>query len=166
MLSYLWRGKTPSDKQSSVLDSLQADMAEPYLTPVLQGVLDRLSSPLLQKLGALWNLQDNLQELRSTLQTLQANLEDLQQMGNNDGGVGMWSSVIKQFAGAAEDLLDELSINGGLGEQRSGVEVDVLDPQYAESVRALILDLQSTAVALSLNFMGAGGGGGGGGVGH
>lgn len=127
-----------------------ADMAQ----LALQVISDRLSSPLLQKLGAKWNLRDNLQKLQSTLPALEAILEDEQQMGN--GGVVIWSTVIKDFAAYAEDLLDELSlsINAGFGEQRSGMEVDVLDTQYADDVREMILQLQRIAdVVLGLNLM-------------
>lgn len=120
----------------------------------LQAVSDRLSSPLLQKLGAKWNLEDNLQKLQSTLPALEAILQDEQQMGN--GGVVIWSAVIKDFAVCAEDLLDDLSlgINAGFGELRSGMEVNDLDTQYEEVVREMILQLQRIAdVVLSLTLM-------------
>ncbi|KAF3435850.1 hypothetical protein FNV43_RR22942 [Rhamnella rubrinervis] len=132
-----------------------ADMAQ----LALQVVSDRLSSPFLQKLVAKWNLKDNLQKLQRTLPALEAILEDEQQMGN--GRVVIWSTVLKDFAAHAEDLLEELSlsINAGFEERRSGMEVDDLDTQYEEVVREVILQLQRIADALRLNFMVGGVGG-------
>lgn len=97
--------------------------------------------------------------------TFVAFVEDEQQeVGNNGGAAGIPSPVLKEVAYDAEDLLDMLvsKNNGGFvgfGEQRSGrMEPDLLEKQYADALKEMILVLQGTAdEVLRLNFMVGGG---------
>lgn len=88
-------------------------MAKTVGSPVLQVVIDRAASPTLQTHGTPWDLRDNLEELQTTLSTVQAAVEDAEEVGNGD--VGLWFSDLKDVAYEAEDLFDELVINGEEG---------------------------------------------------
>lgn len=135
------------------------------MAAALQVVSDRLSSPVLQKLCTMFNLKGSLQKLLSTMPTFVAFVEDEQQeVGNNGGAVGIGSPVLKEVAYDAEDLLDMLVSNNnggfvGFGEQRSGhMEPDLLETQYADGLKEMILVLQGTVdEVLHLNFMVGGG---------
>ena len=51
-------------------------MADIVLASVLEVILDKLTSPVLEKFGNIWDLKDNIQKLQNTLPMVQALLED------------------------------------------------------------------------------------------
>ncbi|OAY39397.1 hypothetical protein MANES_10G091700v8 [Manihot esculenta] len=51
-------------------------MEEIFLSSVLQMIFDRVASPVLQRLGSIWVLEDNLKKLQQSLFKVQAVLED------------------------------------------------------------------------------------------
>lgn len=113
-------------------------MAEEILvSAALQGVTDRLGSPLLERLSSMWDLKDNLEKLQSTLPKLQTVLEDDPQ------AVGIWLTLLKESAFNVEDLLEELTTICN----NNNYEDDdhLLGTQFADRVREAYSELQSTA---------------------
>lgn len=95
-------------------------MAELVLSPLLQLVLDKLASPLLEKLYDLFYLRGNIKKLQELLPTVQAFLEDAQKRQLTDKAVEIWVRKLKSIAYETEDLLDEIAVEKIMCEPRSG----------------------------------------------
>ena len=89
-------------------------MADIVLSPVLQVILDKLTSPVLEKFGNIWDLKDNIQKLQNTLPMVQDLLEDAERQQSTNAAARIWVSKLKDVACEAEDLLLDLTINDSL----------------------------------------------------
>ncbi|KAF3445197.1 hypothetical protein FNV43_RR14891 [Rhamnella rubrinervis] len=123
-------------------------MADLVLPPVLQVLFEKLASPLLRKLGNLWNLTDNFEKFQRTLVYVQSILEDAEEKQVTDRDVGTWLSELKRVVYDAEDLLDEITIiHSALmdsGEKASGMKLELLRIEYADRVIDMLHKLQMT----------------------
>ncbi|KAL5541233.1 hypothetical protein UlMin_042706 [Ulmus minor] len=116
-------------------------MAEIFLPPVLEVILDRLASPILEMFGDLCNLKDNIEKVRRTLPMVQALLDDAEQQQLTNLAVKVWLSKLKHVTCEAEELLIEFTSS------RSFM------PPNAEKVREMLLNLEMIASeGLSLNL--------------
>ncbi|KAL5538506.1 hypothetical protein UlMin_043902 [Ulmus minor] len=116
-------------------------MAEIFLPPVLEVILDRLASPILEMFGDLCNLKDNIEKLRRSLPMVQALLDDAEQQQLTNLTVKVWLSKLKHVTCDAEELLIEFTSS------RSFM------PPNAEKVREMLLNLEMIASeGLSLNL--------------
>ncbi|BFG41335.1 hypothetical protein CerSpe_276090 [Prunus speciosa] len=82
------------------------DPASLVLSPALQVIFDRLASPALEKLAAIWGVEDNFHSLRDALMRTQAILQDAEEEQLTNKSVKLWLSNLKNAASDAEDLLD------------------------------------------------------------
>lgn len=84
-------------------------MADVFLSPLLQVVLDRLASPFLEEIANFWGLRKSVKKLRRTLQVIQAVLEDAEEQQLTDKALRLWLEELKELAYDMDDLLDEFS---------------------------------------------------------
>ncbi|KAH7517690.1 hypothetical protein FEM48_Zijuj09G0091200 [Ziziphus jujuba var. spinosa] len=120
-------------------------MADLILSPVIQVVYDRLASPLLQKLGNMWNLTDNLEKLQRTIVYVQSVLEDAEQHQLIHRDVRTWLAELKRVVYDAEDILDEITITyRNIGMPALGQKLDRLRIKYADKIRDMLDKLETT----------------------
>ncbi|KAL5538504.1 hypothetical protein UlMin_043900 [Ulmus minor] len=108
-------------------------MADIVLPPVLEVILDRLASPILERFGDLWDLKDNIEKLRRTLSMVQALLDDAEKQELTNLAVKVWLCKLKDVTCEAEDLLVDFTSS------RSSM------PPNAEKVREMLLNLEMIA---------------------
>ncbi|KAL6002016.1 hypothetical protein ACLOJK_040580 [Asimina triloba] len=84
-------------------------MAEGALSVIVQMVFDKLASPILEEFGQLWGVRENIQNLRSTMSTILAVLEDAEKQQPRDKAVQDWLRKLKDAAYSANDVLDEFT---------------------------------------------------------
>lgn len=114
-------------------------MADSYVSPVLQIVLDKLTSPIFEKIGDMWNLGDNIQKLQRTLPMVQALLEDLQQQQVSNKFLRLWILNLENVAYTAKGVLD-----GATSPGRSVSLLYFSNMRHARLVRGVLSELQST----------------------
>ncbi|GMN63380.1 hypothetical protein TIFTF001_032458 [Ficus carica] len=117
-------------------------MAELVLSPVLEVVVEKLATPLLERFGNLLDIKDNVKKLRDTLPLVEAVLEDAEEQQATNMAVKIWLSKFKKVAYDAEDLLLQLSAYDSLRNLR-----------YAEKVKQMLHALDKvTDEGLGINF--------------
>ncbi|KAL5541232.1 hypothetical protein UlMin_042705 [Ulmus minor] len=116
-------------------------MADIFLSPVIEVILDKLASPILGTFGNLWDLKDNIEKLRRSLPMVQALLDDVEQQQLTNLAVKVWLSKLKDLTCEAEDLLVDFTSS------------DSFIPPNAEKVREMLHNLEMIASeGLSLNL--------------
>ncbi|KAL5980708.1 hypothetical protein ACLOJK_028617 [Asimina triloba] len=83
-------------------------MAEVLLSPLLDLIYRNLSSSAVQELQLGWDVDEELQKLKSTLSAIQSVLEDAEEKQFHSNAIQDWLQKLKYVAYDAEDLVDEI----------------------------------------------------------
>ncbi|KAH6833133.1 hypothetical protein C2S53_002997 [Perilla frutescens var. hirtella] len=97
-------------------------MADLILGPLMQIVVEKLASPLLQKFQDRHNLKDNIRKLQQSVPRIQALLEDAQKQQQTRLAVKQWLVELEEAALESEVLLDELAAEMKARERRSSTK--------------------------------------------
>ncbi|KAL3515437.1 hypothetical protein ACH5RR_022339 [Cinchona calisaya] len=100
-------------------------MAELVICPLLQVIIDKLASPILEKFHDIYNLSENIKKLQQSLPTAHALLEDAINRQGTEKAVKDWLLKLKDIAYESEDILDEIAAEGQLCQLRSSSRVKV-----------------------------------------
>jgi hypothetical protein len=84
-------------------------MADILLSALVKSVVGNLNSLILKEFGIAWGLRTELDNLRSTLSTIEAVLQDAEEKQWNDKPVRNWLGKLKDVAYDADDVLDEFA---------------------------------------------------------
>ncbi|XP_058078826.1 putative disease resistance protein RGA3 [Magnolia sinica] len=84
-------------------------MAEAVVSALLQLVTEKLASPILEQCGLWWGVHEEMENLRSTLSTIQAVLEDAEEQPVKSKVLENWLGKLKDVAYDADDILDEFT---------------------------------------------------------
>ena len=108
-------------------------MAEIILPPVLQVFLENLASPILEKFGNMWDMQENVRKLQDNLSMVQALLEDAEDQQATNRAVRIWLSKLNDVALDVEDLLIDFAVH----------EARITDVGFADRVKKMLSELDS-----------------------
>ncbi|KAL5792050.1 hypothetical protein ACOSP7_000644 [Xanthoceras sorbifolium] len=95
-------------------------MAEIALTSLLRVVLQTLTNPIVEELGLLWGVDNDIDQLSSTLLMIQAVLQDASKWQNQGRAIGVWLARLEDVAYDADDILDEFATVANLRDVASG----------------------------------------------
>uniref|UniRef100_A0A2N9HPM3 Rx N-terminal domain-containing protein n=1 Tax=Fagus sylvatica TaxID=28930 RepID=A0A2N9HPM3_FAGSY len=84
-------------------------MADILLSALVNTVVGNLNSSVLKEIESAWGLRSELDNLRSTLSTIDAVLQDAEEKQWNDKPVRNWLGKLKDVAYDADDVLDEFA---------------------------------------------------------
>ena len=84
-------------------------MADILLSTLVKTVVGNLNSSVLKEIESAWGLRSELDNLRSTLSTIEAVLQDAEEKQWNDKPVRIWLGKLKDVAYDADDVLDEFA---------------------------------------------------------
>ena len=111
-------------------------MAELALSSVVQVIVDKLGSFVVEKFGSLiLDFKDNVEKLQGTLPMVQAVLEDAEEEQATRPAVRIWLSKLKHVAYDAEALLLLLSANNSLLNRK----------YYMDKVKDMLHELEKAA---------------------
>ena len=79
------------------------------LSPLLQVVFDKLTTPFLEEITNICGVKEELKKLRRTLRVIQTVLKDAEERQLTDKALKNWLTELKEVAYDVEDLLDECS---------------------------------------------------------
>ncbi|XP_075646575.1 putative disease resistance protein RGA1 [Castanea sativa] len=82
-------------------------MAEAILQGVAQTLIENLGSWAFQEIGSLWNVKDDLENIKNTVSTIQAILQDAAEQQRHNHEVKKWLEKLKDAVYEADDLLSE-----------------------------------------------------------
>ncbi|KAF2307868.1 hypothetical protein GH714_032776 [Hevea brasiliensis] len=82
-------------------------MLESFLFNIAESVLGKLASPILEEISLAWNVNDDLEKLKSTLSTVKAVLLDAEEQQEKNHELTIWLSKLKDACYDAEDIVDE-----------------------------------------------------------
>ncbi|XP_058079735.1 putative disease resistance protein RGA3 isoform X2 [Magnolia sinica] len=85
-------------------------MAEAVVSGILQLVIEKLASPILEKCELFWGFHKEMENLRSRLSTIQALLEDAEEQPVKSKALQNWLGKLKDVVYDADDILDEFTI--------------------------------------------------------
>ncbi|XP_058079916.1 putative disease resistance protein RGA1 [Magnolia sinica] len=85
-------------------------MAELVVSGLLQVIIERLASPILEQCELLWGVRDEIENLRSKLSTIQAVLEDAEEQQVKSKALQNWLGKLKCVVYDADDILDDFTI--------------------------------------------------------
>ena len=108
-------------------------MADIILPPVLQVFLENLASPILEKLGNMWDMQENVRKLQDNLSMVQALLEDAEDQQATNRAVRIWLSKLNDVALDVEDLLIDFAVH----------EARITEVGFADRVKMMLSELDS-----------------------
>ncbi|XP_058079460.1 putative disease resistance protein RGA4 [Magnolia sinica] len=77
------------------------------VSTLLQMVIEKLASPILERCGLLWDIDEEMENLRSKLSTIQAVLEDVEEQQVKDKALQIWLGKLKDLASDADNILNE-----------------------------------------------------------
>ncbi|KAF7848643.1 hypothetical protein BT93_L1770 [Corymbia citriodora subsp. variegata] len=83
-------------------------MAESLLSSIAESVLGKIASPALQEAVAIYNIENQIRELRETLTAIKAVLSDAEAQQAKKNGLQVWLDRLQHVFYDAEDVLDEL----------------------------------------------------------
>ncbi|KAK3431717.1 hypothetical protein EUGRSUZ_E03696 [Eucalyptus grandis] len=83
-------------------------MAESFLFSVAQGVLGKIASPAFKEAVAIYSIEDQIRELKKTLDAITAVLLDAEEQRAENRGLQLWLGRLRDVLYHAEDVLDEL----------------------------------------------------------
>ncbi|XP_038973356.1 uncharacterized protein LOC113461540, partial [Phoenix dactylifera] len=92
---------------SHLLFVYQVRMDAMFLSPLVQGVLEKSVLVIQGRLVNIWGVETELAKLQSTLSVIQAVLEDAEEKQTTDRALTTWLAKLKDAAYDAEDILDE-----------------------------------------------------------
>ncbi|XP_058079928.1 putative disease resistance protein RGA3 [Magnolia sinica] len=84
-------------------------MAELVVSGLLQVIIERLASPILEQCELLWGVRDEMENLRSKLSTIQAVLEDAEEQLVKSKALQNWLGKLKCVVYDADDVLDDFT---------------------------------------------------------
>ncbi|KAJ7982237.1 Disease resistance protein [Quillaja saponaria] len=84
-------------------------MAETILFGLVDKMIWRLGSSVVQQLGIVWNVTDELERIQSTVSTIKAVVMDAEEQGATNHAVKHWLEKLKDAVDDADDLLDDFS---------------------------------------------------------
>uniref|UniRef100_A0A2N9GTA3 Rx N-terminal domain-containing protein n=1 Tax=Fagus sylvatica TaxID=28930 RepID=A0A2N9GTA3_FAGSY len=82
-------------------------MAEGMLLAVAQKIIEDLGSWTFQEVGSLWDVEAELENIKNTLSTIQAVLQDAAEQQSHNHQVRDWLEKLKDAVYEADDLLSE-----------------------------------------------------------
>ena len=82
-------------------------MAEGMLLAVAQKIIEDLGSWAFQEVGSLWDVEAELENIKNTLSTIQAVLQDAAEQQSHNHQVRDWLEKLKDAVYEADDLLSE-----------------------------------------------------------
>ncbi|XP_058079925.1 putative disease resistance protein RGA3 [Magnolia sinica] len=85
-------------------------MAELVVSGLLQVIIERLASPILEQCELLWGVRNEIENLRSKLSTIQAVLEDAEEQLVKSKALQNWLGKLKCVVYDADDILDDFTI--------------------------------------------------------
>ncbi|KAL4616244.1 hypothetical protein ACB092_07G185000 [Castanea dentata] len=97
-------------------------MAEAILFGVAQKMIESLGSQLFQKIGSLWGVEDELQNIKSAVSRIQAVLQDAAEQQNHNHQVRDWLAKLKDVVYDADDLLGEFFTDASRRRAMSGTK--------------------------------------------
>lgn len=100
-------------------------MIDVVLSLLLQVVIEKLASPVLEKLRDLYNLRENIKKLQHSLPMVQALLEDAEKQQSTEETIKVWLLELKDVTYESEDLWDKLAAEITLCESRSSIKDQV-----------------------------------------
>ncbi|KAL3748069.1 hypothetical protein ACJRO7_009314 [Eucalyptus globulus] len=83
-------------------------MAESLLISIAQGVLGKIASPALQQAGAIYNVENQIRELKDKLPAITAVLSDAEEKRAKNPRLQVWLGQLQDVLYDAEDVLDEI----------------------------------------------------------
>ncbi|KAK3439812.1 hypothetical protein EUGRSUZ_B00156 [Eucalyptus grandis] len=83
-------------------------MAESLLISIAQGVLGKIASPALQQTGAIYNVENQIRELKDKLPAITAVLSDAEEKRAKNPRLQVWLGQLQDVLYDAEDVLDEI----------------------------------------------------------
>ncbi|XP_048329118.2 disease resistance protein RGA2-like [Ziziphus jujuba] len=84
-------------------------MEEIILSAVAEGIFGMLASHGIQEIGLLWDVNDDLEQLRNTVSAINAVLLDAEKKQNHNHQVKFWLQRLQEVVIGADDLVDDLS---------------------------------------------------------
>uniref|UniRef100_A0A2N9G4D1 Disease resistance N-terminal domain-containing protein n=1 Tax=Fagus sylvatica TaxID=28930 RepID=A0A2N9G4D1_FAGSY len=84
-------------------------MAEGTLNKVAEGIIGQLGNLVVQEIGLLWGVKDELEKLKSTVSTIEAVLLDAEEQQAHNHTIKNWLGKLKDALNEADDLLDVFS---------------------------------------------------------
>ena len=82
-------------------------MDEAILSSVAGSIIENLGSAAFEQVGSLWNVKDGLEQIRKTVSTIKAVLQDAAEEQNHNYQDRVWLEKLKEAVFDADDLLDE-----------------------------------------------------------
>ncbi|XP_075644130.1 putative disease resistance protein RGA4 isoform X2 [Castanea sativa] len=82
-------------------------MDEAILSSVAGSIIENLGSAAFEQVGSLWNVEDDLEQIRKTVSTIKAVLQDAAEEQNHNNQDRVWLEKLKKAVFDADDLLDE-----------------------------------------------------------
>ena len=90
---------------------LQA-MVEVVMSLVADLIIMTLSSAAMKKIGEIYSIRDELEQLQGTLPTIRDVLLDAERQQAHNNQVRLWLEKLKDVVNDADDLVDEVSTEG------------------------------------------------------
>ncbi|KAK4591996.1 hypothetical protein RGQ29_016463 [Quercus rubra] len=84
-------------------------MAEGALFNVAEGIIGQLGNLALKEIGLLWGVKDELENLKNTVSTIKAVLQDAEEQQAQSHAIKDWVAKLKDVLFEADDLLDDFS---------------------------------------------------------
>lgn len=95
-------------------------MAETALFTIASKLLQIASSQTFTKIKSVWNVREDLDQLRKTIGTIRASLLDAERQQESSDLVRDWLRRLRDVMYEADDLFDEISIDSQLKKQMKG----------------------------------------------
>ncbi|KAJ3693770.1 hypothetical protein LUZ60_009250 [Juncus effusus] len=96
------------------------DVGEMLVSAVVSEVLDKLGSPVWMKIGSIWNLNDDLREVKKNLEMIEAVLSDAERKSITDKPICFWLKELKSAAYDIEDMMCEFETEIPANNQSDG----------------------------------------------
>ncbi|XP_058078822.1 putative disease resistance protein RGA3 [Magnolia sinica] len=77
------------------------------VSTLLQMVIEKLASPILEQCGLVWDIDEEMENLRSKLKMIRAVLEDVEEQQVKDKALQIWLGKLKGLASDADNILNE-----------------------------------------------------------
>ncbi|CAN6244995.1 unnamed protein product [Urochloa humidicola] len=87
-----------------------AGVGEALVSAVLKEVLRKLGSAAGEQIKARWNLKQDMEAMKSTLELVQAVLRDAERRSVREEAVNLWLKMLKNAAYDISDILDEFEV--------------------------------------------------------
>ncbi|WVZ74740.1 hypothetical protein U9M48_022888 [Paspalum notatum var. saurae] len=98
-----------------------AGVGEALVSVVLKEVLRKLGSAVGDQIKARWNLERDMEDIKTTLGLVQAVLRDAERRSVREEAVGLWLKMLKNTAYDISDMFDEFEIKLSKGKISSSV---------------------------------------------